>query len=334
MDLLVLGGTIFLGRHCVAEALSRGHRVTLFHRGVHGADLFPEAHHVFGDRNSGLDALGGSSWDAVLDTCGYVPRVVAESARFLTGRAGRYVFVSTVSVYRNFSVPGLAEDAPTAELADPTEERVTAETYGPLKAACERSVQSEFAGEAVIVRPGLIVGPWDTTDRFTYWTARALAGGTVLAPGDPERPVQFIDARDLAAWLMTLCESGRAGVWNAVGPQGGTTFGELVETCCSTAGEGARPIWVSDEFLLRHGVAPWSDLPLWLPENGEYVGLERVDGSKAFRDGLRTRSVAETVSDTMTWYREERGSEPLRSGLSREREQALLEAWALEARPS
>ncbi|MBM3497007.1 MAG: NAD-dependent epimerase/dehydratase family protein, partial [Armatimonadetes bacterium] len=222
--LLVLGGTVFLGRHLVAEALARGHRVTLFHRGRHGADLFPEAERILGDRDGGLSALADESWDAVVDTSGYVPRVVGAAARMLAPAVGFYVFVSSVSVYADFSPVGMDEDAPLGQMADPSVEEITGETYGPLKALCESEVRSAFGARCAVVRPGLIVGPHDPSDRFTYWPVRCQRGGEVLAPGDPERPVQFIDAGDLAAWIVTMCVRQAGGVFNAVGPTDPTTF--------------------------------------------------------------------------------------------------------------
>ena len=327
MRLLILGGTIFVGRHCAAEALSRGHQVTLFHRGRHGTDLFPSAERILGDRDGGLEALGHGTWDAVLDPSGYVPRVVDASARYLRDRCNLYVYISSISAYADLSRPGTAEDAALASLPDPTIEEVTDETYGGLKAACDEVVQERLGDRGLVIRPGLIVGPWDPTDRFTYWPVRFARGGEVLVPGDPERPVQFVDVRDLAAWIVSMWEQGRGGVYNAVGPSDRTTFRELIEACREAGAKDCSEVWVSDEFLLEQGVEAWSDLPLWLPDYSEYRGLDNVDGSRAWSAGLMTRPISASVKDALDWFAAHRGGEPLRVGISMEREQELLALW-------
>lgn len=322
MDLLVLGGTLFLGRHVVEAALARGHRVTLFHRGTTNRGLFPAAEAVYGDRAHDLGVLAGRRWDAVIDTSAYVPRVAAASALALGEAVRTYIFVSTISVYRSPLSPGADETAPLEELPDAASEDVQAH-YGALKAACERVIVERFGERACLVRPGLIVGPHDPTDRFTSWVARAAEGGEMLAPGDGSQPVQVIDVRDLAAWLVDLAQAGAHGTYNTTGPRAPLTMRGLLELCAAETGAGARLTWADERFLLEAGVQPWSELPLWLP--GE-AGLLSVDIAAALEAGLRFRPLAETVRDTLAWHRR-RPAAPLRAGLSREREADLLARW-------
>lgn len=336
MKLLVLGGTVFVGRHLVERALARGHEVTLFHRGRRGAELHPQAARIRGERDGDLSALASGRWDAVVDTCGYVPRVVRRSVQALAPRAGFYLFVSSISVYADFAEAGLREEAALGELPRDTEE-VDGETYGPLKALCEREVREGFEGRSAIVRPGLIVGPHDPTDRFSWWPWRVALGGEMLAPAPAERPVQVVDARDLGAWMLDLAERREAGVFHAAGPERPITLGELVE-CCGEAlpertggpsprGALARTAWMSEAFLLANGVAPWSDVPLWAPPDSP--GLFRMDCARAIAAGLRFRDLGETVRDTQAWRASAAERErPFAAGLARERETELLRAWA------
>ena len=302
MRLLVLGGTKFLGRHVVANALEGGHGVTTFTRGQTNPELFPEAEHLTGDRDGGLDALQGREWDGVVDTSGYVPRIVRQSAELLRDAVRRYVFVSTVSVY----------DEPD-ELEDPDTEEI-AEHYGALKRSCERVVADVYGDRGTSVRAGLIVGPHDPTDRFTYWVRRLAAGGDVLAPVDPEQPMQLIDARDLSAWLVRLALEGPGGVFDATGPQ--TTFGELVERMRGDA----RLVRVDGQRVLDAGVQPWTELPLWLPDRDAWA-LMRRDNAAAVAAGLTFRPFEETVRDTREWDAAEPGDRPT---LAREREAEIL----------
>jgi 2'-hydroxyisoflavone reductase len=314
MKLLVLGGTKFLGRHTVAEALARGDEVTIFTRGQTNPDLFPEAEHLTGDRDGDLSALEGRSWDAVIDPSCYVPRIARLSGELLRDAVDRYVFVSTVSVYADFSKP-IDESTPLAELEDPDTEEVM-ENYGALKAACER-VFDEIYGERVThVRAGLIVGPHDPTDRFTYWPRRLHEGGDVLAPGNPDAPVQFVDARDLAAFMLLLAERGPGGPVNSTGPGEPLTMGEALERMNGDA----RLHWVDDQTILDAGVDPWMELPLWLP-GPEWAGLMDVDVSRAVAAGLTFRPLEETARDTLAWSLE---AGEQRETLSRERERELL----------
>jgi len=338
--LLVLGGTIFLGRHLVAAARARGHEVTLLHRGVHGAELFPDVERILADREAGLGAvhaLRGRAWDAVIDTCGYVPRVVGASAEALAGAVGHYTFVSSLSVYADTSRAGIAEDAAVATLEDETIEAVTGETYGALKALCERAAERAMPGRVLVVRPGLIVGPHDPTDRFTYWPARFARGDAALVPGRPQRRIGFVDARDLADWMLAAVEDGVTGVFNVNGPDGVLTMGELVDACrdaCRTARRGAgaprgaEPVWVDEAFLLERGVAPWSDLPLWIPESAaESAGFFAFDVARALARGLTFRPLATTVRDTLGWHATRPTDHAWRAGMTPAREAELLAAW-------
>jgi 2'-hydroxyisoflavone reductase len=318
--LLVLGGTKFLGRHVVDAALAAGHEVSIFTRGRTNAELFPNAEHLLGDRDGELQALENLRWDGVVDTSGYVPRVLRQSAELLHDAAARYVFVSSISVYADFSQP-VAESSPVAELEDPASEDVAAQ-YGALKAACERVVEKLYGDRSARVRAGLIVGPFDPTDRFTYWPRRLARGGDVLAPGDPAAPVQFVDARDLARWLVQLALHGPGGTFNATGPAEPLAFGELLERARAALGSDATVRWVDDERVLAAGVQPWSELPLWLP-GSDYAGMARADISRAVEAGLAFRPLEQTVVDTLAWDRTVPGDRPT---LAHEREQEILAA--------
>jgi nucleoside-diphosphate-sugar epimerase len=316
MQLLVLGGTKFLGRHVVDAALARGDEVTIFTRGQTNPELYPEVEHLTGDRDGNLGALQGLEWDAVVDTSGYVPRIVRQAAELLRDSVGRYVFVSTVSVYADFSRP-VDESTPTAELADPATEDVQ-DHYGALKAACERVLDDVYGDRVTHVRAGLIVGPHDPTDRFTYWPRRLAEGGDVLAPGDPAEPVQFVDARDLAAWMLELAGRGPGGPLNATGPAARITMRQALERM----GGDVTLHWVDDQTLLDEGVGPWMELPLWMP-GPEWAGLLDVDISRALAAGLTFRPLEETARDTLAWSLEAGEQRPT---LTRERERELLAA--------
>lgn len=339
MKILVLGGTRFLGRHLVQQALARGHVVTLLHRGASARDLFPEAEHRLADRNGDLaTALAGGSWDVAIDTSAYVPRHVDSAAAALAGRVGSYQLVSTISVYAEGATPPLTESSPLATLADPTTEQVTGETYGGLKTLCEAAARRHF-GDAgcLIVRPGLIVGPHDPTGRFSWWVRRLMTGGEVLAPGDPAAPVQFIDARDLAAWMLARADAGASGCVNLAGPVGGTTMGALLNGAVSVLNPGARLTWIDDATLLAAGVAPWMELPLWLP--AAEASLHRAAIDRAVASGLHTRPLAETLRDTAAWLQTLPGTDAVmpapaaggpprpQPGLAPAKEEALLAAW-------
>jgi 2'-hydroxyisoflavone reductase len=340
MQLLIIGGTRFVGRHLVEQALARGHTPTLFNRGQSNPDLFPQVEQLRGDRASDLALLKHRSWDAVVDTCGYLPRLVRLSAQVLAGQIDRYVFISTVSVYAADNPRGMAETAPLATLKDESVEEVTAETYGGLKVLCEKAVEESYSGRALIIRPGLIVGPHDPTDRFTYWpwrthaphitalqsNASAAPGGEVLAPGNPDQPVQIIDARDLAQWIVQMVEDKRAGIFNAVGPDYALTTRRMLEACVAVCNPQARLTWVSESFLMEHKVEPWSEMPVWLPEKES--ALDTCSNARAIAAGLKFRSIEETIRDTLAWARTRPADHAWRAGMKAEREAELLQAWS------
>lgn len=344
MKLLVLGGNRFLGRHLVEIALGRGHEVTLFNRGRLDPGLFPEAEGLRGDRDGGLDALKGRRWDAVVDTSGYSPRVVRDSARLLADAAEHYTFVSSISVYRNTDVPGVDESYPVGTVTDeqlraaealPQSELTNApffgEMYGALKALCERAAEESMPGRVLNVRAGLVVGPHDYTDRFTYWPRRVAEGGDVLAPGDPARQIQFIDARDLAAWMLDMAERRGAGTYTAAGPDYTLTMGRFLEECRGATGGDARFVWADDKFLLDSGLTPWTEVPLWTNPDGGNRYFLNLSVEKAVAAGLTFRPVAETARDTLEWDLSRPADAERRAGLAREREREVLAAWRTAA---
>ncbi len=330
MRILVIGGTRFLGRAFVERAIGAGHELTLFNRGESGPELFPMVERLRGDRDGGLAVLQGRTFDVVLDTCGYVPRVVRASAELLARGAPTYVFVSTLSVYADERTPHQDESAPLGVIDDPSVEDVTAETYGPLKALCEREVERAMPGRTLIVRPGLIVGPHDASDRFTYWPVRVARGGEVLAPHGPDYRTQFIDARDLAAWVLAMIERGATGVFNATGATEPLPLGTVLATCRDVSGSDARFVYADEAFLLEHGVEPWIQLPMWIPGE-EGFGGNRFDIAAALAEGLAFRPLEETVADTLAWASTRPADLVLRAGLDAERESELLDAWRSRA---
>lgn len=328
MKLLIIGGTAFLGRAVVEHALEQGHEITLFNRGQSNADLFPEVEQLHGDRDGGLDPLIGRSFDACLDTCGYFPRIVRASVQLLKDSVDRYAFVSSVSVYDEPSSEGTDEDGVLATLDDPTIEEVTDQTYGPLKALCEAEVTAVFEDRALLIRPGLIVGPHDYTDRFTYWPWRAAQGGRILAPGRPDRRIQFIDVRDLAAWIVNMLESGEAGTYNTTSSPGDLTMQTLLQTCCEMSAEDPELIWMDDAFLTKHEVGAWIELPLWIPEDDPIAsGFFDFRTARAIVEGLTFRPLEDTVQATMEWSLTRPDGHEWRGGLKKEREEELLAEW-------
>lgn len=328
MKLLILGGTVFLGRQLVEAALDHGHEVTLFNRGQHNPELFPEVEKLRGDRDGDLSALRGRRWDAVIDTSGYIPRAVGQSARMLADAVEHYTFISSISVYARLDAPGLDETTPVATLDDPHVEEVTGETYGALKALCEQAAEEAMPGRVLVLRPGLIVGPHDPTDRCSYWVARVARGGEVLAPGLPEQQIQVIDACDLAEWNLRMVEAQQTGLFNATGPDGVLTMGDFLNTCKAVTHSDAPFTWADEAFLLEQGVAPWQELPLWMPGSAEDVrGILQVSIARATAAGLRFRPLAGTVRDTWAWLNERPADHEWRAGLAPEREAAVLAAW-------
>jgi 2'-hydroxyisoflavone reductase len=328
MELLILGGTVFLGRAIVEAALPRGHQLTLFNRGQSNPGLFPQVENLAGERDGGLEALHGRRWDAVIDTCGYVPRLVRESARLLAPVIDHYTFISSISVYADFSQPGMDESAPVGKLEDETVEQVEGGNYGPLKALCEQAAEGQMPGRVLVVRPGLIVGPHDRSDRFTYWPQRVLQGGEVLAPGRPEREIKFIDVRDLAAWILDQVEKGTTGVFNADGPQSPITMRQFLKTCQTASRSQASFTWVSEPFLQEQKVGEWIEMPLWVPESDpQYAGFFAVSSQKAIQSGLTFRPLVDTVRATLDWAKTRPADYQWRAGISRAREAELLAAW-------
>lgn len=346
MKLLLLGGTVFLGRHIVEAALARGHEVTLFNRGQHNPDLFPELeklrgdrtgdlsgymrHHgveesavekLRGDRTGDLSSLEGRRWDAAIDTCGYFPRAVRASTTVLRDSIDHYTFISSISVYADFTRPGLDESSPVGTLADESVEEVTGETYGPLKALCEQAAEQVMPGRVLAVRAGLIVGPDDPTDRFTYWPQRVSLGGEVLVPGSPDDPIQFIDVRDLAEWIVRMVEARQTGVYNAKGPEYRLTMQRLLEECRTATASDARFTWVGEAL----GADPEINFQPWVPS--EYVGMNTANSKRAFAAGLTFRPLGITIRDTLAWKSARPSKDSMRSGLKPDQEQALLQAW-------
>lgn len=325
MKILILGGTRFLGKHIAKAALDRGHTVTLFNRGNSPVPEFSEVEQLVGDRLEDLSALDGRDWDSVIDTCGYHRRAVKTAAEKLKGHCDHYTFISSISVYTEPPAEGPTESTPVGTIEDESVEEVTGETYGALKAVCERTLEGILPGKALNVRAGLLVGPDDYTDRFTYWPVRVARGGEVLAPGAPDGPVQFIDVRDISAWVIKSAEDRVTGAFNCTGPAGSAlTMAEYLDACRNVTGSDAQIVWVPEEFLLEEKVAPFMEMPLWVPK--EMEGMSRTDVSKAVGEGLKTRPLAETIEATLA-FAKARGTTELKAGISAEREAELLEKW-------
>ncbi len=332
MNLLILGGTLFVGRHLVEAAHARGHSVTLFNRGQTNIGLFPDVETLRGNRDGDLAALQGRQWDTVIDTSGYVPRLVRASATLLADAVEHYTFISSASVYADLSHGNIDEHAPVETVADERTEDV-AEHYGALKALCEQAAEAAMPGRVLAVRAGLIVGQYDPLGRFIYWLRRVAHGGVVLAPGRPERQIQLIDARDMANWIVRMVEAHHTGVYNVAGPATTLTMGQLLETCRMATGSDAQFVWADEAFLLEHGVVPFTDLPFWLSEASN--GILSLNIDRALAAGLSFRPLPETITETLAWDRSQAAKEPTRLasgvptdvGLSPEREAALLTAW-------
>ncbi len=332
LRILFLGGTGFLGPHTVRYALQRGHEVTLFNRGRSNTDLFPELETIIGDRDpeidAGLSGLAGREWDAVIDTSGYVPRITGASAELLADSVGQYLFVSTICQYDNWAEGGTngTEERPRATLDDPATEDVGTH-YCALKAYCERAVEAATPGRVTQIRPGLIVGPRDGTDRFTYWPVRIDRGGEVLAPGKPSDLTQYIDVRDLARFMVRCLEQELTGAYNVV--RNPMPFGNLLAACLATIDSAAELTWVPADFLTEHDVQAWRDMPAWVDSDGPMAGSLTWSADKALAAGLVISPIEDTIRDTLAWFRslpEERQSE-LRAGMSLDKEASVLQAW-------
>lgn len=356
LNILVMGGTGFLGPHFVEAARNRGHKLTLFNRGKSNptrfsGEEFEDIEQLKGDRKTDLAALEGDRrWDAVLDTSAYLPADVTRSAELLAPRVSQYLIISSISVYADNSTPNADETAAVATLADPTVTEITGETYGGLKALCEQAAEKALPGRTTVVRPGLIVGPGDTTDRFTYWPARAARGGEILAPGGADNPTQVIDVRDLAEFLVHLLETRNFDVFNADAPAGELTMGAVLAACQKAGAESnqiqcvrapceqpaaanSSVTWVPADFLEQQQVRPWQDMPAWIPPTGEYAAFGLRSTARAQAAGLKYRPLDTTVRDTLQWWLtqpEERRAKP-KAGLSAEREAEVLKAWHARA---
>ncbi len=321
LKILILGGTNFLGPHLVEEMQSRGHEITLFNRGTQNPSFFPDVEQLHGNRENDLSALEGRKWDAIIDTCGYIPRIVEVSSRVLKDATKHYTFISSISAYENFHHIGIDETYPLAQLDVPDKEEITEKTYGALKAGCEQVIQSYFSDRALIVRPGLIVGPYDHTDRFTYWPVRIKEGGIVLAPGNPRQNVQFIDVRDLACWIIDMIEKQATGIFNATGQK--MTFETFLAECQEVSKTAVNVEWVSEDFLLEHKVQDWTELPLWVSKERNMPGFLSINIDKAVSAGLKFRPLSETIAATLDWNAQ-RKNDGLKAGIDRQKEQELL----------
>ncbi len=333
--LLLIGGTQFVGRHLVDAAIAAGWRVTLFNRGRTRADLPAGVAHCKGDRKGDLSPLSappfaGRRWDAVIDCCGYLPRDVATMADALAGRVGRYVFISSVSVYADFTQPN-NEGSALGCIDDADTDVVDGRTYGPLKALCEAALTQRFGADALLIRPGLVVGPFDPTQRFTWWPARlaqAVDGEPLLVPDGGRDPVQFVDARDLAAFVLRAIGQGERGPFNVASPAGQWRLADVIDACTQAAGVSPPRVAIGHDDLVAAGVKPWNDIPLWLPPEGDHTSFARTDTAAAHAAGLTIRPLSATVQDTLAWCRSLPADQQAftKAGLSRNRERELLKA--------
>jgi 2'-hydroxyisoflavone reductase len=327
--ILVLGGTGFIGPHIVTSALARGHTVTLFNRGKTHPGLFPEVEKLRGDRDGQLEALAHRTWDAVVDPSGFVPRLVKASAELLAPSVKHYVFISTISVYAKEDIVNPDESLPVATIADPTSEDVKA-NYGALKALCEKAAEAAMPGRVTNLRPGLIIGPGDPSGRFSHWPTRLAEGGEVLAPGDGGTPVQYIDGRDLGAWIVRLIEDGTVGTMNALGPARRVTMKQVLDECNHALGDKAQLTWVAADFLDKHDVSAWSEMPMWIDNQGDYLGFGTLQNARAVKAGLTFRPIGDTARDTLAWLEtlpEAERTKARSTGIARDKEARVLAAW-------
>ncbi|MCE2423234.1 MAG: NAD-dependent epimerase/dehydratase family protein [Gemmatimonadetes bacterium] len=335
LRILILGGTRFIGPHQVRYAVERGHGVSIFTRGITQPGFFHDyfenhVEHLIGDRIDDLSALESGEWDAVIDNSASIPGWVRSSARLLRPRASRYLFVSSISAYRDFQQVGITEDYPLAELDESSSNEATAANYGGRKAACEAAAIESFGDEAIIVRPGLIVGPGDNTDRWTYWPVRIARGGEVAAPNAPADPVQNVDARDLSEWMVRMVETpGNGGAFNATGPEGHLNFGDMLGGIADELDSDARFTWLPLQFMEENGIRAWGHMTNWVPPEGDSVGLLTVSNAAAVAAGLTFRPLAQTARHTLEWWNtlpEARRAEQ-RAGLPANLEEDALRIW-------
>jgi 2'-hydroxyisoflavone reductase len=329
LSVLILGGTKFLGPHTVDALRAKGHAVTLFNRGKTNPGLFPDLEKLQGDRKNDLKALENRQWDAVIDTSAYVPADVTRSAKLLANNVGQYLLISTESVYASFATPGMDETASLATVKDPNTDVINEETYGGLKALCEKAAEAELPLRTTVLRPGLIVGPLDQTGRFTYWPVRVAKGGEVLAPGAKTHPTQFVDVRDVANFIVRCLEQQFFGIYNVDAAANSLTMGAVMNACKVVSGSDATFTWVGHKFLDEQKVSPWGDMPAWIPPVDDYRGFGQISVAKAIAAGLQLRPLELTVRDTLEWYRSQpvEMQSKLAVGISAEREAQVLKAW-------
>lgn len=330
LKILFLGGTGFLGPYTVNAAIAQGHEVTLFNRGKTNPEMFSSLEKIKGDRNTDdIKKLANRKWDVVIDTSAYYPRSMNMAMEVLKDNIGQYLFVSTISVYSDWSKPGMDESTPVGTLDDPTVEEVNRQTYGPLKALCEQAAEKHMPGKVCTIRPGLIVGPRDKTDRFTYWPVRIKKGGDVLAPGDGSDFIQYIDVRDLAEWMVHCVENNINGIFNAQTNGSDIIMKQLLDTCVKIINPSANLVWVDRAFLEEQQVAPWQEMPVWLPAEGDYAGSGMMSSVKAYANGLKERPIEVVVKDCHDWFTTlpaERQAD-LKWGIKPEKEANVLNAW-------
>jgi len=319
LNVLILGGTTFLGPHLTDALLSRGHKVTHFNRGNANWN-FPGVEKLKGDRDGNLNILEGRKWDAIIDTSGYIPRIVEASSKILAKATAHYTFISTISVYADFNQPHIDENLPLAKLDNDSDEKITVKTYGALKAGCEKVISAYFSGKALIVRPGLIVGPYDPSDRFTYWIRRIIEGGQVLVPDNPKQKLQIIDVRDLARWIVKMIEKQVVGIYNATGPKEKMCFEDFMDECSKFVEKAVEITWIDENVL---GDFDWNKFPLCLPSKSNMYGLFCVDSKKAQDKGLVYRPISETIAAILDWDKK-RVDRKMKVGLSHEEEKKLL----------
>ncbi len=329
LSILIMGGTGFLGPHIVNTATVRGHKLTLFNRGRTHPGLFPNIEQLHGDRKTDLSALNDRKWDVVIDTSAYIPGDVTRSTTLLAPNIGQYILISTVSVYAKMDKVGMDESTPVATTDDPNAEKVTNDNYGALKALCESAAMKVMPDRTTVIRPGLIVGPGDPTDRFTYWPVRVARGGEVLAPGSAKDFTQFIDGRDLADFVVLCAEKKTLGTFNADAQAGSITMGRLLDSCKKMSKSNATFTWVDPAFLEKEKVTPWADMPAWSPAEGDEAAFGRVSAAKAKAAGLKYRPLDDTVRDTLTWFKSEPAEHQakLKAGITAEREAEVLKDW-------
>lgn len=337
MKILIIGGTKFLGRHLIDAALANDHEVTLFNRGKFSREEFENVEQIHGDRHADLEKLSGGNWDAVIDTCGYLPQSVKKSAEFLADKVKQYVFISSGSVYAETSEPNYDEQTATAKLATEQKEKfenfdtnqelnglVLGESYGALKVLCEEAAGRAMPNRVLNVRAGMIVGAFDWTDRFAYWVMRVASGGEVLAPGAPENFVQLIDVRDLSEWIIEMIERGETGIFNATSAPFDLTFGKMLDAMKSALATDAEFVWADEKFLVENNVAPWSEMPFYLPESDDAArNFLTMNVDRALSKNLKFRPLGETVRDVFEWRKSQHHQ--MRAGISAERERELLD---------